>query len=48
MKNLLLFLVALLTSALSKRYQMVSMFRHGARYHLNDVYDANSTLGLWG
>ena len=30
----------------SKVYQMVSLFRHGARYYLNPYYDWNHTF--WG
>jgi hypothetical protein len=29
--------------ATSKLYQVVSLFRHGARYHINSFYDGNST-----
>lgn len=32
----------------SKLVQVVSMFRHGARYHLNSLYDGNTTLPYWG
>ena len=28
--------------------QVASVFRHGARYYLHNVYDANSTRELWG
>jgi hypothetical protein len=31
-----------------KLEQVVSLFRHGARYHLNSYYDGNSTRDLWG
>jgi len=27
----------------AKLYQVVSLFRHGARYHINGYYDGNST-----
>ena len=43
------FLIAiLLTIAASKLYQVTSLFRHGARYHLNPLDDGNSTLDMWG
>ena len=43
MKTLIiLVLLSVLCSA--KIYQVVSMFRHGARYYLNNYYDANDTL----
>lgn len=32
----------------SKLYQVVSLFRHGARYHINGYYDGNATKDLWG
>lgn len=32
----------------SKLHQVVSLFRHGARYHLNSYYDGNATRDLWG
>ena len=41
---LILFLSSL---ASSKLYQVVSMFRHGARYHLNSLYDGTSTREMW-
>ena len=41
LKLLLLALLVYLSTA--KLYQVVSMFRHGARYHLNSYYDGNST-----
>jgi len=28
--------------------QVVSLFRHGARYHINSYYDGNSTKEVWG
>jgi len=37
-----------ITVAFSRLYQVVSLFRHGARYHLNSYYDGNSTLDQWG
>lgn len=33
----------LILSIESKLHQVVSMFRHGARYHLNGYYDGNAT-----
>jgi hypothetical protein len=24
------------------------LFRHGARYHLNSLYDGNTTHDVWG
>lgn len=27
---------------------IVTLCRHGARYHLNDQYDGNSTYAMWG
>jgi broad specificity phosphatase PhoE len=32
----------------SKLYQVVSLTRHGARYHVNDFGDGNDTKPLWG
>lgn len=44
-----LFCFILLLGAISARlYQVVSVFRHGARYPLHDYYDANATRNLWG
>jgi lysosomal acid phosphatase len=28
--------------------QLVTMFRHGARYHINSFYDGNETIPNWG
>jgi len=42
---LIVFLIALSSA---KLYQVVSLFRHGARYHLNALYDGNSTYDMWG
>jgi hypothetical protein len=41
-----IFLVLFYSSA--KLYQVVSLFRHGARFHINSFYDGNSTLNQWG
>ena len=43
MKTLII-LVLLSILCSSKIYQVVSMFRHGARYYLNNYYDANDIL----
>lgn len=49
MSNLaLLVLTVLLAVTQGKLYQVASLFRHGARYHLNSYYDGNSTKPLWG
>jgi len=45
-KTLLFVVLIALSSA--KLYQVVSLFRHGARYHLNTLYDGNSTHDVWG
>lgn len=39
------FLVFILTIlvAQAKLYQTFVFFRHGARYHTNDIYDGNAT-----
>jgi hypothetical protein len=42
----LLFLLIAVSSA--KLYQVVNLFRHGARTHLNSIYDGNSTHDIWG
>ena len=44
----LIFLSILLILSSSKLYQVVSLFRHGARNHLNSLYDGNSTYDVWG
>jgi len=43
-----LLIVLLIVFASSKLQQVVSLFRHGARYHLNSDYDGNATKPLWG
>ncbi len=43
--SLLLFLIVFSSG---KLYQVVSLFRHGARTHLNSLYDGNSTHDIWG
>ena len=45
-KSVILLFLLVLGSA--KLYQVVSLFRHGARYHLNALYDGNSTHDVWG
>ena len=45
-KIILIFIFSLLTT--SKLVQVVSFFRHGARYHLNSYYDGNTTKDYWG
>jgi len=45
--KLILYLL-LVAAAFTKVHQVVSLFRHGARYHLNSYYDGNSTLPFWG
>lgn len=44
----LLLLLSLLTPTTPKLYQVVSITRHGARYHVNDFGDGNDTKPLWG
>jgi hypothetical protein len=44
----LLLISLLLTLSVTKLYQVASLFRHGARYHLNALYDGNSTFEQWG
>jgi hypothetical protein len=43
-----LLLLLLLAVAQNKLYQLVSLFRHGARYHINNLYDGNATREVWG
>ena len=45
---LILFLVSLLSLSHGKLYQVVSHFRHGARYHTGSTYDGNETKPYWG
>ena len=42
----IIIIVIVLAFCESKIYQVVTMFRHGARYYLNDYYDSNHTF--WG
>ena len=53
MKNQLALMIILILAACisvseAKLHQVVSAFRHGARYHLNSMYDGNDTRPLWG
>ena len=43
-----LFVLLFFISIQAKVQQVVSLFRHGARYHLNPWYDGNSTKEMWG
>lgn len=36
------------TFAFAKLYQVASVCRHGARYHVVDIYDAKDTFPLRG
>ena len=44
----LLIILAIMELTQSKLYQVVSLTRHGARYHVNDFGDGNDTKPLWG
>lgn len=48
MRIYLLTFFLLITIATSKLAQVVSFFRHGARYALNSLYDGNDTRYIWG
>jgi broad specificity phosphatase PhoE len=49
MKQLALFVAIILSTVVEgKLFQVVSLFRHGARFHINGYYDGNSTKPLWG
>ncbi len=37
----------LLVYSYSKLYQSVVLIRHGARYHVYDIYDSRATKPLW-
>lgn len=41
-------LLTLIAIAATKLVQVVSFFRHGARYALNSLYDGNETKYIWG
>ena len=45
--KLLGLILLIITLVESKLYQVVYVFRHGARYHLNPYYDGNSTYDVW-
>jgi len=47
MKSIILFL-ALISLIGCKLYQVLSLTRHGSRYHVNDFGDGNETKALWG
>lgn len=44
----ILFVLLFSFLATTKLVQVVSHFRHGARYHLNSLYDGNTTKDNWG
>ena len=46
--KLILLILIIAPFALSKLYQVVSLTRHGARYHVNDFGDGNQTRQFWG
>lgn len=46
--KLLIIIFVFLLHCYSKLYQVVSLTRHGARYHVNDFGDGNATEPLWG
>lgn len=49
MKGLLIITVVLLIAAIqSKLYQVVAFIAPGARYHINDLYDAKTYEKQWG
>lgn len=37
----------LVAISISKLYQVVSLARHGARYHVQSFYDGDDTKPLW-
>lgn len=41
-------LVLLISSIQSKLYQVVTFIAPGARYHINDLYDAKEYQKQWG
>ena len=43
-----LLIAVLVIASTSTLYQVASLFRHGARYHLNSLYDGNTTHDVWG
>lgn len=46
--NICLLFCLLVLSSLAKLFQVVSLFRHGARFHINSLYDGNDTFSQWG
>lgn len=48
MKGLLIICLLLATQIHSKLYQVVAILAPGARYHLNDLYDAKDYKSKWG
>jgi hypothetical protein len=49
MKGLFIILCLLLAAGInSKLYQVVAVIAPGARYHLNDLYDAKDYQNFWG
>ena len=49
MKTLIsLLLFCFVTLGSCKLAQVVSFFRHGARYPLSSIYDGNDTRYIWG
>ena len=40
--------ITILITVQTKLYQVVSLTRHGARYHVNEFGDGNETKPLWG
>lgn len=44
----LLLLLALISHAQPKLYQVVALTSSGARYHTNDLYDGSATKNRWG
>jgi broad specificity phosphatase PhoE len=46
--KVLVFIATILLIIEAKLYQVVSLTRHGARYHVNAFGDGNDTKPLWG
>ena len=44
--KIFLILCVLILGSNAKLYQAFVFFRHGARYHTNDLYDANATYPM--
>ena len=47
MKIFIALLLSLAFLSSSKLYQVMSLCRHGARYHEKDMWDGNETKPLW-